>query len=332
MAYIDNIEQYLDVAKTLKLNVVLVGAHGRAKTAYMNKYASNNGYELYTKILSQFEPTDFIGLPSTSINEDGVEVTSNLHPDWLVAACDENKKVMLFFDEFNNGDVDVQASILNLIEDRKSNGLELAESTMIVMACNPPEIAPNARRISKALRDRLCMIPIVDNTQSYQDYYKSTGKEIIAELLNDIPDLIENYDEVVKKYSYENAEFTYRSLEKAYDIVNYCIDKNISDSVMFDMVCGYGGRYGNTVAKRIKDDIKDQKKNNAFTEILKSGSYEKINDYFNKNIEKFNDMGFADIVNFVNKAKYYMAPDDFEKLLENRFSQEFIEAYKEESE
>lgn len=332
MAFINKIDTYLQVAKALNLNIALVGAHGRAKTAYMKKFSQKEGYELIVKILAQFEPTDFVGLPSTTVNEDGVEVTSNLHPDWLVDACDPNKKVLLFFDEFNNGDPDVQASILNLIEDRQCNGLTLNDDTLIVMAFNPPEIAPNARRLSKATRDRICVIPIVDNNRPYQEYYRDEKMDALADLLDDMPDLISNYDEAVKECAYENAEFTYRSLQKAYQIVDYGIKNGIPEGVTVDLVSGYGGKYGAPVAKQLISKIKDQEKNSVFDDVIKTGDYKKINKLFNDNIDKFNNMGYADIASFVNKVKKYMNSDDFDKFIHERFNQEFIEAYQEESE
>lgn len=80
-----------------------------------------------------------VGLPVTS-ELDGEKVTKFSNPDWLVRASDGKSKILIFFDEFNNADVDVQASILDLIESRQANGLVLNDSTQIVMAFNPPSI------------------------------------------------------------------------------------------------------------------------------------------------------------------------------------------------
>lgn len=327
---IGQVGSYLKIAADLKINLALCGAHGRAKTSVIKQYADENGYELITIILSRLTPEDMIGLPTTKNVGDNT-VTTFSNPDWLVAASDKNKKVLLFFDEFTNAEVDTQASILDLIESREANGLKLCETTQIVMAYNPSSIAPNGRRLSKATRDRICVIPILDEHSkvSYSDYYRKNGMGAIANILNDTEDLIISYDDDVTSEAYDNAEFTYRSLEKSFKIVKYCIDNNIScaEGIASVMVCGYGGEYGKAIAKRLFDEINNESNSGAIRDryagAYGDGGIDSVIEMFSK--EDFND--YHEIKGVVDVIKEIVHPIDLQKLLSTCTTNEFRVVY-----
>ena len=252
----NNIEKCLQIAKDLHLNLGFIGAHGRAKTAMVQQYADSLGYTLITKILSCLEPTDMIGLPVSETKNNQL-VTRNAYPNWLVDACNPKKKVILFFDEFNNAEKDVQSSILNLIEDRKLDDMELAETTQIVVAFNPISIAPNARKLSKATRDRLCIIPISDDKKPFKDYYSKNNMDVLNMVLDEL-NPIKCYDEEVTNEAYENAELTYRSLEKVYNICKYCVDNKIDSNIGIMLSMGYGGKNSREVYFYIEEKLKGE--------------------------------------------------------------------------
>jgi MoxR-like ATPase len=330
MASIEKIDKYIEIANELKLNLALVGAHGRAKTAYVQQYARDNGYILITKILAQMEPSDLLGLPRTEVLEDGSSITAVSHPDWLVAACDPNKKVILFFDEFNNAENDVQASILNLIEDRASNGMRLSDTTQIILACNPPAIAPNARRLAKATRDRICMIPVSDNSDPYEKYYVNNGMSVLADVLAEVPDLVPDYSEKTKQYAYENAEFTYRSLEKAYRIVEYALEHDVPEPIYTEMVSGYGGNYGTSLARNLKEKITAVNATSEVDEILEKKDLDSLLDYYYKHQDIYCKQGYAALFAFARKVDRALGKEDFNKFAKQVFTPEFTKAYYEE--
>lgn len=327
MASIQNSNIYLKIANDLKLNLMFFGAHGRAKTAVVNKYAEENDFKLITKILSQFEPTDFLGLPDSKMNDKNEKVTTFSNPDWLVEACDPNKKILLFFDEFNNAEKDVQSSILNLIEDRKHNGMTLADTTQIVMAANPPSIAPNARKLSKATRDRICGIPIFDDNRAYKEYFIKNDMEFISDIIDEI-DPVNNYDEDVSKVAYENAEFTYRSLEKAFNIVDYCVKNDIDKKISEEMLIGYGGKVGISVNEELYAKFFEKNKNNNLKKKVESGANkEEIIEYLKTDEVGLMSMNYKDIENIFKYIELNYSAEDFNYILDEITTKEFKHMY-----
>lgn len=242
MSSVADIPQFLRVAGALNLTIGFVGAHGRGKTATVNQFGDAYGYEdVIVCNASQWAPEDMLGLPMRVKNDKGEDVTTFSCPKWLVEAC--NKKVILFFDEFTNAELDVQASILKLIDEREHEGHKLHPETLIVMAYNPESIAPNGHSLSMATRDRICVIPITDedSKSAYKDYWSKNGKPMLSDIATDILDIVKDHSEEVREAAYENAEFTYRSLEHAYNICMYCHDNHISNNIAKDMCSGYGG-------------------------------------------------------------------------------------------
>lgn len=329
---------YIEIAQALKINLGLVGAHGRAKTSYIKQYAESHGYKLITLILSRMTPEDMIGLPTeTSVN--GISATGFSSPDWLIKASDPNEKVMLFFDEFNNAELDTMASILDLIESREANGLTLADTTQIVCAFNPISIAPNGKTLSKATRDRFCLIPICDKSseKEYLNYFAMNGKEALVKTISGFVDpIVQNYDDEIISTVDKNAEPTWRSLEKSYNICKYVVDNNLDDRIATTMVSGYiGTSIGNSVASsllcNIKDNIKKSaNKNDLYTVIrdaYENGGYVNMT----KVVVSQNLLGdtYDECALCMNVIRTIVSEPEFYKALNSLTTKEFISKFEE---
>lgn len=325
---IKNVPEYLKIANELHLNLALCGSHGRAKTAVIQKYADQEGFKLITLVLARFLPEDMLGLPVVKTVGDE-KITAYSNPDWLVEACDPKKKVLLFFDEFNNAELDVQAAILNLIEDRRMGDLTLAETTQIVMAYNPVAIAPNAKVFSKATRDRLCVIPIIDDTSAYTDYYEENGMDGLKRIFTDMPELVRSYDEESIDAAYENAEFTFRSAEKAYKICEYGKAHETNNDIIKDLVCGYGGKVGDSFVDYIIKKYYDSNENDATVlEALKEAdTVDKfINKVHNEHLlESYRE--WPELTRIVRKIEDELDEKDFKKFVDSCLTNEFKKLY-----
>lgn len=327
---IGSVDTYLSIAANLKINIALCGAHGRAKTSVIEQYCKENGYDLEIIILSRMTPEDMIGLPTTG-KLNGEKVTKFSSPDWLVHACDGKSKVLIFFDEFNNAELDTQASILDLIESRRANGMTLNDDCQIVMAYNPMSIAPHARNFAKATRDRICVIPITDNAslKSYRKYYENNDMAGLVDVIDSIDGLVNNYDDEVTEEAYDNAEFTFRSLEKSYNIVKYCYDNDISIEYADTMVCGYAGKIGSAFTNAAFCQLKDSGRLQKVKKIIKEHGI----DYFMANANKIGIVGkssewsFDDNVLVVNCVRQALNDIDFDKFLRKYFTKEFVSKY-----
>lgn len=327
---ISSVDTYLSIASDLKINIALCGAHGRAKTSVIEQYCKNNGYDLEIIILSRMTPEDMIGLPTTG-KLNGENVTKFSSPDWLVHACDGKSKVLILFDEFNNAELDTQASILDLIESRRANGMTLNDDCQIVMAYNPVSIAPHAHNFAKATRDRICVIPITDSAsyKGYKKYYENNGMDYLVSVIESIDGIVNSYDDEVTKEAYNNAEFTFRSLEKSYNIVRYCYDNDISIEYADTMVCGYAGKIGSAFTKAVFEQLRGSGRISEIKKIIK----EKGVDYLMDNASeigiagKSNNWSFDDNVFIVNTVREVLNDIDFDKFLRKYFTKEFVSRY-----
>lgn len=326
---IGSFKKYLEIASKLNINLAFCGAHGRAKTSLVSQYCEENGYEPITIILSRMTPEDMIGLPTTG-KLNGKTVTKFSSPDWLAKASDGKSKVLLFFDEFNNAEDDTQASILDLIESRKANGLTLNDDCQIVMAFNPISIAPNAKILSKATRDRICVLPVLDSKSKddYREYYKDNGMDIINDILDNIDGLVSNYDDEIYADSYKNAEFTYRSLEKSYKIVKYCVDNNIGKDVASFLVCGYAGKIGDSFTQAYYNSMNQVSLTDKIKKLIdKHGADYVISHAEELGLVHNGEASFDDSVVITNVVKEILDPIAFDKFLRKMFTKEFISRY-----
>lgn len=327
-----SVKTYLKIAKDLDINIALLGAHGRSKTSQVKEYAEEIGYQLNTIILSQIVPEDLIGLPLLSEDK---KTTVNALPKWADEACSPKKKIILFFDEFSNAEKDVQSSILNLLESREICGKHLNKNTQIILAFNPNSIAPTGKTLSKATRDRICIIPVKDNIKEFTDYYKSIGRTQLASALK-TDGFIKNYDLECEDSLNENAELTWRSAVKIDDIVKYCLQNNFDEEVIETLAVGYCGN----AVRSFVSELLDLYANEDFTlssvcsilEGYKKGideTFVALQEIELTYLEKYNrDITFTSWSNIIEVIKDELPKkewDNFYKsIVKNFFDKEFV--------
>jgi len=123
--------------------ILLRGIHGIGKSEFVNDYYSKQGYKVISLFLGQIsEAADLIGLPDR-IEAEFVyngqtirqKITKFCAPDWWPR--NENDKIVLFLDELNRSKPEVYNCVMDLVLNRKLNGLYLPKDTRIVAAINP---------------------------------------------------------------------------------------------------------------------------------------------------------------------------------------------------
>jgi hypothetical protein len=162
-----------DCAKIIKalgkakspVSVCIWGDPGSGKSARVKALAKELNYSFVPMIASQREAVDMIGLPYIKSHkykvEDSDEVreltsTSYHPPEWFCRAATEGKMI-LFLDEFNRARADVRNAAFELINERRLNNIEIRDSVIIVLACNPADTeGRNAvQEFDHAMVDRL---------------------------------------------------------------------------------------------------------------------------------------------------------------------------------
>lgn len=167
-------------------NPMLVGAPGTGKTAAVRALADDLGYDIITLVGSQLDPTDMVGLPSgEKIMEDdnGVPVygTAYLSPNWQVKILQE-KKIILFLDEFSNTPLAVQSSMLTMLQNREfPSGQRMPDETLIIGAMNPADSAADYGGIAKPTANRMTWIAwSPPNDSWYNGMLAAWGKQNVS--------------------------------------------------------------------------------------------------------------------------------------------------------
>lgn len=165
----------LDICAQAGQMLMIVGDPGVGKTAMVRAWSEKNGYgEPICIIGSRMDPTDVQGLPYPSGDH---AYTEYLAPAWQKRALDGRPHV-LFFDEFSNTPRSVQASLLNVIEDRRfANGMAIPDDVVLVGAMNPDETAADYNPISMPMVSRLTFVSYKPGVDTVADGIASGWKD-----------------------------------------------------------------------------------------------------------------------------------------------------------
>lgn len=159
-------------------NICLIGSAGVGKTKGMEALAERTGYKLITLITSQMNAEQFQGIPTPGsievTNPDGSKTTKGavqyLLDTWqaeVFAHADEGQPVMLFFDELRNAPADVLAASLNILADRKINGIPLPADTVIVAATNSERDSVSPTIFHTPIQGRFTWYAVTQNPQDW---------------------------------------------------------------------------------------------------------------------------------------------------------------------
>ena len=169
---------YQSGLQSSKVTYCVWGKHGIGKTQIVEQVATKLGYGFRNIRLSQIDPTELIGFPksrTTKIEIDGkeeeIEYLDYNPPKWYVDAMRGN--YIIFLDELNRAKRDVIQAAFELVNERRLNGRQLPDSTLIVVACNPPSAKYDTIEMDEALVDRFCHIHVHSNYEVFTNWAKS---------------------------------------------------------------------------------------------------------------------------------------------------------------
>jgi hypothetical protein len=143
--------------------VLLWGAPGVGKTAYVYDLGRQNKLKVVGLVASLYEPADFAGYPVP-----GKNTMKFLPPSWVEEL---NEGGILFLDEINTAPPAVQAALLRVVLERRVGDVKLPDTVRIVAAANPPELAAGGWELAPPLANRFIHLqfkPVV--TQWVSDF------------------------------------------------------------------------------------------------------------------------------------------------------------------
>lgn len=188
-----------------KLVPMMVGSPAIGKSSIVHEIAKKYGLKLIDLRLSQCDPTDLLGfpyidqkrqkamyMPMSTFPIKGDEIPEGFN-GWL-----------LFLDEFNSADRDVQKASYKLILDRMIGEFELHSDVYIVCAGNKATDGAIVEDMSTALRSRLIHLELRVDFGNWIEWASDNGIDHrITSFLNFKPGLLDTFkaDMVDKTYA-----------------------------------------------------------------------------------------------------------------------------------
>lgn len=127
----------------------LVGPTGAGKTASVRSLMEGLGRRFLHLNVATHVAEDFAGYPNPDYQAGVVRMMA---PSWVLDAADGNAGIL--FDEITCGSGAALAGALTCLSDRMVGEYRLPDTTIMVAACNPPELAPNSAPLPASIRSR----------------------------------------------------------------------------------------------------------------------------------------------------------------------------------
>lgn len=125
------------------------GGTGVGKSSTWEALAAALGRTFVPLLGATHLPEDFSGYPTPDHKK---RVVHMMPTSWVAKTMDGNALILV--DEVTNVPSATQAGLLSVITERRVGDYVMPASTLIVGACNPPELCPNAVPLSPAMRAR----------------------------------------------------------------------------------------------------------------------------------------------------------------------------------
>ena len=129
--------------------VLFRGGTGEGKSSVMEALAGALERTFIPLLGSTHLPEDFSGYPTPDHKE---RIVHMMPTSWVAKTKDGNALILI--DELTNVPSATQAGLLSVITERRVGDYQMPASTLIVAACNPPELCPNAVPLAPAMRSR----------------------------------------------------------------------------------------------------------------------------------------------------------------------------------
>lgn len=164
------------ITQCIKANLVpfLFGSPGSGKSQAVHQIAKDYNLKMIDLRLSQCDPTDLMGFPRLTGNRSGYAPMETF-PIEGDAIPEGYNGWLLFLDEFNSADQDMQAAAYKLVLDKMVGIHKLHKNVAIVCAGNQETDNAIVHPMSTAMQSRLIHIEVGINNNEWYDWAAENG-------------------------------------------------------------------------------------------------------------------------------------------------------------
>ena len=214
---------------------------GIGKSTFIHGLAKSLGGIAIDLRLSQFQPTDLIGIPYPEENEYGKKVMGLLPMGLLPTEelASQYPIIVLFLDELNSAPPSVQAAAYQLVNDRRVGSYSLPKNVVVCAAGNHESDRGVTHRMASPLANRMSHYAVVHDYDSWLDWAITTKQHPdVVSFLSSAKDYLYRFEPAAG----DKAFATPRSWEFVSKLLyTNTPDNPIEDDELYSVVAGAVG-------------------------------------------------------------------------------------------
>lgn len=142
-----------------RVPVAIESAPGQAKSATGESFARSWGWHYACITGSNRDQSDYLGLPTEKVAEDGTKETDYLALSWARRLNEHTEGALLQLDEFRNVSDEVMRAMHRILEEGYVGETKLADHVCIMLSMNPVEQSTAGIELPPAIANRICLLP-----------------------------------------------------------------------------------------------------------------------------------------------------------------------------
>ena len=167
----DQAAEFVESVFAMNRTPFLVGPPGVGKTQCVHQVAKKLGLPVEVRLLSQYEPSDFVGLPHIYEDSKGRKRSKFAIPE----AFDFDRPVVLFLDEWAQADISVQRASSEIVLEHSFGGIPLAKGTFVVAASNRKQDRAGVSEVLGHNKSRMVTAHVGVNSGQWIDWALRNG-------------------------------------------------------------------------------------------------------------------------------------------------------------
>lgn len=230
-----------------RISPIIWGSTGVGKTQAVERFAQSIQAECVVLHLASQDPGDLIGLPT---RDEANGTTKWLRPEWMPSE-DDNRRFVIFLDEFNRANRYVLDVMLPFLLDGTLGTHRVPANTVIIAASNPggSDDYSVTEIEDKAMLSRLCHVALNTEFSGWKGHVSSDVHPSVIEAVSSIK------NDIFKRCPLPEVQADPRSLHIAGIALN-AISSVQYDAFGFDFLRGMVGSLAGSICQHYEDRAK----------------------------------------------------------------------------